>query len=125
MKLFIPPLGTMVKTAADWSFTLHDERRNDGFVEAAVPRKTKRVSYYDKISYPVTLPAGAVLKVERVFIRRGISDFDSVTFILQGKKHPIELANGRAIKANKRFWVKLPDANQIDVASFEVADQQA
>lgn len=81
-KLFIPPLGATLTLAKDWSFTLHNERRNDGLVnhlKLKMPRC--KDGFYDyKAKMPVTLPAGSELIVRRYYIRLGQSAYDSVTF---------------------------------------------
>lgn len=53
----------------------------------------------------VTLRAGQVLSVDRVYIRRGASDFSSITFNYIGAPK----GSGRV-----RFWAKLADVNTIE-----------
>lgn len=53
----------------------------------------------------VTLKAGQVLSVDRVYIRRGASDFSSITFNYIGAPK----GSGRV-----RFWAKLADVNTIE-----------
>jgi hypothetical protein len=56
--------------------------------------------------YTITFDAGTQLKVDRIFIRKGAAEFDSVTF-------NVVTINGN--KAKKlRFWVKLDDANELE-----------
>lgn len=68
---------------------------------------------------PVTLPAGSVLKVDRLYVKKGQGAFDSVTFYLKGHARPGYIwmsVTGRKYKMPKkpvRFWVKLHDANKI------------
>lgn len=66
-----------------------------------------------------TLPARTVLKIDRIYIRKGAEDYSSITFFLTDCPIP-ELAphdkkkNPKGIKGGKRrFWVKLRDANNI------------
>jgi hypothetical protein len=54
----------------------------------------------------VTLPKDTILKVDRIYIRQGSEDFDSVTFRIS------DCPNKDLIK--KRFWVKLDDANKLE-----------
>jgi hypothetical protein len=145
-QLSIPHLGTELTLAADWTFRLFTEHRNDGLVQAAglthpykllpefwqakpaerqaaiekskwrdadgsMPRIEDRY-YSGYIQHPLTLPAGTVLTIDRIFIRKGSSDFDSVSFWLKAKQAPI-VVNGRTLKKSVRFWAKLDDANQI------------
>lgn len=93
MKLYIPAIGDHVKLTADWTFTLYNERRNWGFINVMGLPQTRELKH--------TLPAGTVLKVDRVYIRGNHRDYDSVTFRVVGVK-------------NARFWVKLHDANTIE-----------
>lgn len=75
------------------------------------------------------LPEGTVLGVDRIYIRKGVSDFSSVSFnivycpnpILSpktgfakmgGTKATIDLVKGNA--KNPRFWVKLHDVNRME-----------
>jgi hypothetical protein len=59
---------------------------------------------------PVTLKAGQVLSIDRVYIRRGASDFSSITFNYIGAPK----GSGRV-----RFWAKLVDVNSIEFESIE------
>lgn len=58
-------------------------------------------------SVPVVLPAGSCLKLDRVYIRKGASDFSSLSFFLTS--HP-----DYQFKKSPRFWAKLADCNQIE-----------
>jgi hypothetical protein len=63
----------------------------------------------------VTLNAGVVLKVDRVYIRKGLSDFSSITFYAKnlGKvKFASNIFSNSKIKSI-RFWAKLSDCNTI------------
>ncbi len=55
--------------------------------------------------YNVTLPAGTILTVDRIYLKKGIGDYDSITFRIS--HYPPDK------KVKKRFWVKLKDANAI------------
>lgn len=61
------------------------------------------ISNHNRPFIPVTLPAGTVLKVDRIYIRKGMKDFSSLTFTAK-------LAN---MKKAARFWVKLRDVNRM------------
>lgn len=54
----------------------------------------------------VTILAGAILAVDRIFIRKGMDDWSSLTFFL--KELP-----GVSFKKKPRFWAKLADCNNI------------
>lgn len=105
MRLFIPPLGTIIKLTEDWDFSLYYERRNWDLC----------ASYFDiddvvsgKNMGLFRIPEGTVLKVERVFIRQGSKDFESITFRTQSS--PDKKIGAR----KRRFWARLKDANKIE-----------
>jgi hypothetical protein len=110
MKLFIPAIGTKLKLTQDWIFDLHFEYRNEKFVETlniSPPPNLKYWEYSGKIGGKVCVKQDSILSINRIYIRLGQRDFDSITFYLSG------IANGKAIK-RARFWVKLEDANKIE-----------
>lgn len=71
----------------------------------------RRLELYDilrnQVTVPVMLPAGSVLSIDRIFIRKGANDWSSLTFFL--KEHPT-----LSFKKKPRFWVKLLDCNKIE-----------
>ena len=99
--LFIPPLGTQMTLEQDWRFTLHYETRNKGlfdYFNLTYNSWHGLISEYDhrNMTPPqVTLPKGALLVVDRIYIRKSCEDFDSITFkwmnapSLTGKKSPV------------------------------------
>ena len=129
MQLNIPRLKDTLILIEDWSAEIPYEYRNREFLANLL--QIKKLSYqeqseiisrfYDndlvetgwrglRSNHPNTIliPAGTNLLVERIYIRQGASDFDSVTFRIP--------KNGCPINPNMtgRFWVKLPNANQIE-----------
>jgi hypothetical protein len=68
----------------------------------------------------VTLPAGTVLSIDRIYIRKGASDFSSITFYAKGlgeiQKQPSTWDRNPKPKKKKalRFWAKLEDCNRIN-----------
>lgn len=54
----------------------------------------------------VTLPMGSILSFDRIYIRKGASDYSSISFYL--KFHPT-----LQLKKKPRFWAKLEDCNNI------------
>jgi hypothetical protein len=72
----------------------------------------------------VTFPVGTVLAVDRIYIRKGSSDYSSITFYAKGLGES-ELKNrwsGRTTKWKaQRFWAKLQDCNNIE---FELLDEK-
>lgn len=155
--LFIPRCGTKLKLVADWKFRLFKESRNSKLFDASVqsthwtnePEWSKRkivITHKDgstieipamnrggsSLSVEVTLPAGTVLKVARIYIKqessteRGLNkggEFNSVTFTIvrnPAKKFKVYTPlNGWMEFDYKsqsgRFWVKLADANAMQV----------
>ena len=109
MKLFVPAIGTQLRLTEPWTFKLHAERRNHDLI-ATLPgyENNNRWGYYRQHGAPIgeiTLQAGTVLAVDRIYIRKGAEDFDSITFrIKQSVQYP---------KKKPRFWAKLDDANKI------------
>lgn len=66
---------------------------------------------------PITLLKGTVLKVDRIYIKKNYTDFDSITFstkILE--KIKVKSAWNRSLKNKKslRFWVHLDYCNNIE-----------
>lgn len=67
--------------------------------------KLEGVTHHEHKGDFVTLKAGQVLSIDRVYIRRGASDFSSITFNYLGAPK----GSGRV-----RFWAKLADVNMIE-----------
>lgn len=103
----IPPLNTMVALAEDWQFAVFYEYRNKKMIEAAGLDKPigYRWDHYGEELGTVTLPKGTRLAVDRIYVRRGKTEFDSITFRIKECPDP---------KFKKiRFWAKLRDVNRI------------
>ncbi|RQT26119.1 hypothetical protein [Burkholderia contaminans] len=86
-------------------------READGSLSTVKERKER--NFNGELQHPVTIPAGALLTVDRIFIRKGAADYDSVTFWLKASKVPVAI-NGRQVKKSVRFWAKLDDVNAIE-----------
>lgn len=75
---------------------------------------------------PVTLPAGTVLAVDRIYIRKGNGDYSSLTFYV--KSTSLEALQPSTLKARgfkggrKRFWAKLADVNTIEMQRVATED---
>jgi hypothetical protein len=103
MKLFIPPLGTELELSEPWMFKLYDEYRNSNMMEL-MNLNSQPYRYGEPIkTFDMVIPIGTVLKVDRIYIRKGASEFDSVTLRTKIGKKSI------------RFWVKLADFNTMVV----------
>lgn len=108
-KIFIPTIGTELTLTKDWDFSLIKDYRNKAIFDLY------NVPYNDNAYYTrgqqfgrVILPAGTVLKVDRIYIRKGSPDYDSLSFYIV--KSPV-LQNK---KGKCRFFAKLIDVNQIE-----------
>jgi hypothetical protein len=130
MRLYVPTNGDQLRLVADWTFLLCGEDigdRNRTMLERLRVRKVMRrarrwPTLGESLLYPdwveATLPAGTVLQVDRVYIRKFnaaatsvVDDYDSITFVVL--EHPTWKREGKK-KVMARFWVKLRDANTID-----------
>lgn len=67
---------------------------------------TQRPNINPYVEPIVTLKAGTVLKIDRIYIRKGNQEFDSVSFIITKSANP-------EITTKVRFWAKLVDVNTI------------
>jgi len=70
----------------------------------------------------IALPKGAVLTVDRIYIRRGMSAYSSISFrIAKGTMSTIAHATGTEPFASKkvvRFWAKLADVNTMQAIAL-------
>ena len=136
MKFYIPEIGDEIRLLTDWTFNLHNESRNeslDKFLMVGFPPR----SWNNDPPVPVTIPAGTILIIDRVYIRKGQGDFSSITFRWKGASNPggFEEADDyrvivtpgtrttptvygkKQVKVPKqpiRFWAKLTDVNEIE-----------
>ena len=143
MKLFIPELKELLSLNKDWKFSLHQERRNESVIKKYLSKESKEreehiskevspfitkglfeKSYFEcskderelrnlaakirmeieSTPFEMVIKKGEILEVDRIYIRKGAEDYSSVTFkwIVDGK--------------TLRFWVKLEDANNLNVS---------
>jgi len=58
-----------------------------------------------------------VLKVDRVYIRKGMEDFSSITFVVVSSpdKRLIKKKDGGLAPKAVRFWVKLQETRSIEI----------
>ncbi len=109
MRLRIPKTGDAARLTADWQFRLHIDQRN-----ASCHNVMQGSSHWAKTNWsawnegPFLLPAGAEVVFDRIYIRQDKDEFASVTFII--KDHPT-----RDDLVGERFWVKLEEANQLEL----------
>ncbi len=124
MKLFIPEIGDQLHLSKDWWFETVCEHRNISLFDAFdIPQekrtdKIKVNTYYRYVPKlgDFLIPAGTVLKVDRVYIRKGMEDFSSITFVIVSapdKRSVKKKDGGEALKA-VRFWVRLQETRNIE-----------
>lgn len=80
----------------------------------AVMVKTQidRKKYIEAFKMP--LMKDDILKVDRIYIRKGSSDYSSITFYLLHTSNPLLVASKeKTAKTFGRFWAKLSDVNNI------------
>jgi hypothetical protein len=110
MKLYVPEIGDRLRLIKDWTFNLYNERRNSSLrTHFGLETTWSRNDYAE-----VTIPAGTVLKVDRIYIRKGMEGYSSISFYSEG------IGNGSGSfgrPKTARFWAKLEDCNKID---FEI-----
>jgi hypothetical protein len=77
------------------------------------------VNQFGLSEIPITLPAGTVLKVDRIYIRKGKKEYSSITFYAEGLGETTVLKASPWVrlhdtkKKKLRFWAKLQDCNMI------------
>lgn len=115
MKINIPSLGTRIVLTRPWVFKLYEEYRNRTLLDRfnlTPPPKYNHWTLKETLCYDVALPIGTVLTVDRVYIRQGQGEFDSVSFWVQITDKPGQQATTNIKK--QRFWAKLKDVNNIE-----------
>jgi alkylated DNA repair dioxygenase AlkB len=115
--LCIPEIGSVVKLVEDWSFALYREGRNWDLVELTCPN-IDRYDYrnHGKVLDFITLQKDTELRVDRIYVRKGKSEYSSITFVIQATPDARFMVNGKGKKSRPtlkkvRFWAKLADVN--------------
>lgn len=127
MRLFIPTIGTQIKLIQDWDFTLHCEHRNFSLinhfkVDPDIKDQWDCYSYKRGAlaqSWKARLEARTVLRIDRIYIRKGKDDFDSISFIVTDSPDKIMGTKQNKCSTMIRFWAKLDDVNNIDCELLE------
>lgn len=125
-RMYIPQLRDKIRLTSDWTFMLYDERRNESLHDDQWREKARLYNtemwqrrndgdithdqWYAQrmLSEPYTWPAGTVLSIDRIYIKNGLTDYNSVTFRLVDKK-----------RKGIRFWAKLDDVNKLQFEPVE------
>jgi hypothetical protein len=111
IRFCVPTIGTQIVLAKPWTFDVYNEYRNGSLLKIMRDGWTEDdINWRDDVKSmgQCTFPAGTKLKVARIYIRLGLSDFDSLTFTVK------ECPDGRFKKKGIRFWAKLRDVNKIE-----------
>ena len=133
MKLYIPEIGDVIRLTQDWTFDLYNEDRNSTMMERMGDTRNPAYSWANKnfSAIPVTVPAGAELKVDRIYIRKGKGEYSSITFLWVGERTNPKMVPRFAVaygvnppvrtdyeikKSARavRFWAKLDDVNKLE-----------
>ncbi len=103
MMMYIPSIGDKIVLEEDWNPMILDEYRTREFlvIMGIDPRGA------NGHTYAVVIPRNTVLTVDRIYIKKGSSAYDSITFTINQAYNP-HIPRGK-----KRFWVKLAQANKI------------
>ena len=110
IKLQIPDVGDKLTLAADWKFNLYYESRNSDLLLIFTGEKFNWGK--DRKPVEIILPVKTVLVVDRVYIRKGLKDFSSLSF-------RIDSSPDRRLN-KKRFWAKLSDVNEMKILDIQV-----
>lgn len=88
--------------------------RQGGYVKVPTVEISYEVDRYPEVTN-VTIPAGTVLIVDRIYIRKGLEEFNSVTFRIDDCPDDRLRPKKRKgqFKGQARFWAKLKDVNGI------------
>jgi hypothetical protein len=104
--------NTIVKDLLSAS-TVVDKRIND---YQRNPRDDSALYMQESGHIIMTLPVNTILKLDRIYIRQGSEEYDSITFLVEDCPYP-ELRGKKAkgfLTGKLRFWAKLDDVNTID-----------
>jgi len=124
MKLYIPEIGNQLRLTAEWTFGLFNEDRNATLMEKVGDVREVTWGGGNYGSIPCTIPVGATLKVDRIYIRKGLSGYSSLSFLWVGERTESRIESrwvGQpehgVVKIPRkpiRFWAKLDDVNNIE-----------
>jgi len=139
MKMFIPSIGDSIELTRGWEFPVYFENRNSKLIQRLKPNFQPGSWWSPEVqsqSALCFLEKGTILKVARIYIRQGKSEWDSITFTIvsapkDGKRAAkkvlsrTDFDNGVRLpeKVQKlkgaRFWAKLVDVNEMNCKKVE------
>ncbi len=131
MRMQIPAVGNQIRLLRTWEFPVYMESRNDKLVSRLKPGHKYNWRTRGS-SILCVLEKGTVLAVDRVYLRQGKNEWDSITFRIKeapgDKKRAANIPDKKmnemrdnnesipqAVQKLKgaRFWAKLVDVNEI------------
>lgn len=71
-KLYIPELGSKIILTKDWKFNITYDHRNFSLYN--------RLNLQNFINHDIIIPKDTVLSIQRIYIRKGSSQYSSLTF---------------------------------------------
>ena len=123
MKLFIPDIGDKLVLSKDWTFTVYNEHRNrslfvlkygEEFDEDKFGYARNSENLYK--AFKLTLPAKSILKIDRIYIRKGASEYSSISCFIENQHEDTRYNK-------KRFWAKLIDVNNIEIEEAIISNK--
>jgi hypothetical protein len=109
-RVVVPDIGYKLHLSQDWTFKLKNEYRNKLW---EFLKQFGNIPKGCSSTHDVTIMAGSILTVDRVYIRKGGRDYSSVTFYLFKGSTVSDGVNSHTTKARMRFFANINDVNQI------------
>ena len=83
---------------------------------ALLAASQRRTDAFNEAQFDLVLPVDTVLSIDRIFIRKHLDQFDSITFQIEDcpEERFRSKKMGGTAKRKPRFWVKLDEANTIE-----------
>jgi hypothetical protein len=106
--IHIPTIGSTITLTEPWELWLYGEHRNIALWKliSTVPVEWGAILPRERI----LIPAGTRLKIDRIYLRKGLAGFDSVSFWAAFPKGSVITPSASA-PTSARFWAKLRDLN--------------
>jgi len=107
----IPMIGSKIRLSEPWMFKLFPEKRNIKLWAVMFDEVIDQWSLHwammaSGVWRAMSFPAGTVLSVDRIYLRKGLADFNSLSFRV------VSSPDKRIVK--QRFWAKLGDVNRME-----------
>jgi len=137
-QLYVPSIGDDIELLSAWEFPLYLEYRNATLINRIRPNMKVGYGGGDG-SIIAVLEKGTILRVSRIYIRSGKSEWDSITFNIVSAPKDKKRAKLQKARASQwvgpdkvkvvpedeqkfkgaRFWAKLADVNDIKYKKVE------